>query len=183
MLLTTIARKNFFITCFSCLVAITSKADVYAFEISLDASSPLTSNEEFIYTYNITLESGESLEPNNLNSLILTSLAEVTDAQGSEPYAVDENGFDSISANFDVTVDLSPKTNFPGVIKITSTSSILGNIDYLAFFNDGSNNVASSGGQVLGPTNASSVPFTFSPSIGLFISASFLSLYYLKKNI
>ena len=183
MLSTNIVRK-IFLTCFPFLAAIASQTSVYAFEISLDKSSPVSSNGEFIYTYNITLESGESLVPNSLNDLILISLAKVTGAQASAPYSVPENGFDSTSANFEVIADLSPETNFPGVIEITSTSSLVGNVDYLAFFNDGSNVLASSVGQVQGPINSSSVPFTFSPSLGLFISANCFSAYYfLKKKI
>ena len=181
MLSTKTIAKKIFLVFFSALATITNQTRVYAFEISLASSSPISSNEEFIYIYNINLESGESLEPDNLNNLILTSLAEVTEVRAFEPYSVAENGFDSTSANFEVIADLSPETNFPGVIEITSTSSVVGNIDYLAFFNDGSSIIASSGGRVLGPTNASSVPFTFSPSLGLLISASFFSVYYLKR--
>lgn len=183
MLLTTISRKIVLLTCFSCLAAISSQTSVSAFSIALTESSPLNSNGEFIYSYDITLESGESLEPDNFHNVVLTSLTEVTGTQASSPYSVPENGFDATSANFDVVANSSSQTNFPGVIEITSTSSVVGNVDYLAFFNDGNNIIASAVGQVEGPKNPNSVPFTFSPSLGLLISASFSSMYYLKKKI
>ncbi|MGK7935692.1 MAG: hypothetical protein AB4206_07800 [Xenococcaceae cyanobacterium] len=183
MLFTTISRKIVLLTCWSCLAAIANQTSVSAFNITLTESSPLSSNGEFIYSYDITLESGESLDPDNFHNVVLTSLAEVTGAQASSPYSVPENGFDATSANFDVVANSSSQTNFPGVIEITSTSSVVGNVDYLAFFNDGNNIIASAVGQVAGPKNSNSVPFTFSPSLGLLISASFSSMYYLKKKI
>ncbi len=182
MLLTTISQKIILLTCWSCLAAIASQTSVSAFNITLTESSPVSSNGEFIYSYDITLESGESLDPDNFHNVVLTSLAEVTGAQASSPYSVPENGFDATSANFDVVANSSSQTNFPGVIEITSTSSVVGNVDYLAFFNDGNNIIASAVGQVEGPQNPNSVPFTFSPSLGLLISASFSSMYYLKKK-
>lgn len=182
MLLTTISQKIILLTCWSCLAAIASQTSVSAFNITLTESSPVSSNGEFIYSYDITLESGESLDPDNFHNVVLTSLAEVTGAQASSPYSVPENGFDATSANFDVVANSSSQTNFPGVIEITSTSSVVGNVDYLAFFNNGDNIIASAVGQVEGPQNPNSVPFTFSPSLGLLISASFSSMYYLKKK-
>lgn len=177
-----ISRKFLVFTCFSFLGAMTSQTSVYGFNILLDVSSPVNNNGEFIYTYNVTLESGESLTPNSFNDLILTSLAEVTDAQAVSPYAVPANGFDSTSANFDVVSDPSPATSFPGAIEITSTSSIVGNVDYLAFYNDSNNLPASLSGQVQGPIESNSIPFTFSPGLGLLISASFFSVYYLRRK-
>lgn len=182
MLLINVVRKFFVLTCFSCLGAITSSTSVYGFNIVLDTSSPIDDNGEFIYTYDITLESGESLVPDGFDNLILENLAEVTKVEAFSPYLVTENGFDSTSANFEVAIDSSPQTNFPGVIEITSTSSVVGNIDYVGFYNDSNNLPAISVGQVLGPIESNSIPFTFSPSLGLLISASFLGISYFKHR-
>lgn len=181
MLLTTITRKFLLFTCFSFLGVTIAKTSVYAYSISLDSSSPIEDNGEFIYTYDITLEPGESLESDSSNSLILTGLAEVIDAQAFSPYIIPENGFDSTSANFDTIADPPIRMSFPGVIEITSTSSVVGSINYDAFYNDSNNFPTFASGQTQGPVAFRPIPLTFSPGLGLLISASFFSMYYLKQ--
>lgn len=123
------------------------------------------------FSYSVTLQTGESLGTGD--PLIFQNLSGVTSASASNPYSL--VGFDPSSANFIVSANESGAQTFPGVITINSTAST-GTVNYSGGFSGGTFS-----GTINGP--AVSVPFEFSPSLGLAIMAGIFGLNYLRKQL
>lgn len=141
----------------SSIVSIQTNAE--AITVSLDGGTPSGN----VYNYSITLDNNESLD--TFDTLVFLDLADVTNATASSPFQND--GFGSEDANFSVTANTNGSQTLSNVIQITSNAPV-GIVNYDLFTNSGSFS-----NTVLGPsTTATSVPFEFSPSLGLLLMGS-----------
>ena len=148
-----------------------SQTDARALSVSLDGGAPSGN----VYNYSVTLDSDESID--TFDSLVFLNLAGVTNATASSPFAIDTNGFGSNDANFDVITNASGSQTLSSVIQITSTATV-GTVNYDLFTGSGSFS-----GTVLGPSaTTASVPFEFSPGLGIMMITSVFALNKLKNK-
>ena len=142
-------------------------APAIALDFSLESK---TGND---YSYTVALDASDSLDIGD--QLILTNLSGVTAADASSPYIL--GGFDATSANFLVNATTSGETTLTGVISLTSADS-LSDLEYQVFFTDNSTpSVASSF------ASSASVPFDFSPALGIVLVFGSLGLRQLKRKL
>lgn len=147
-----------------------SQPNAEALTFSPDNSSP----SDDVYSYSITLEPDEALEP--LDTLVLSDLEGVTDATASSPFEVSTigGGFSETDANFEVTNSVSGGQTLPSVIRVTSPAA-LNNVQYDLF---------TSSNSFSGTVNsATPVPFELSPGIGMIMAIGALSLRHLKTRL
>lgn len=148
-----------------------SQTNAEALTVSLDGGAPSGN----VYNYSITLDNSESIDI--LDTLVFLDLADVTNATASSPFQID--GFSTEDANFSVSANTTGPQTLSGVIQITSTASV-GTVNYDLF--TGGNSFSSN---VLGPstTAAASVPFEFSPALGIIMATGVLILTQLKNKL
>ena len=148
----------------------------HALSISLNNSS----SGSGIFSYDITLNAGESLAAGD-DYIYLKNLAGVTGTNAQSPYATD--GSDSTSADFLVSTtipsDTSPQT-FLNAITIISNNPT-GNITF-----EGTTDANSSeflNNNIEGPVATNAVPFDFSPSLGILTIIGFVGLNFYRQRI
>ncbi len=100
------------------------------------------------------------------------------DANANSPYIL--GGFDATSANFSVNTLTSGPATLSGVIQLESPNSLDG-LEYQAFFTDNGTPNVSSG--VVDASTSASVPFEFSPGLGIILLASGFGLRQLKQKL
>ena len=155
--------------CMAMAGTVVSAASAQAFSFSLNTHDPGAGT----YSYDITLNSGETLDIGD--PLALTGLDGITAIDSTNNADLQfSNSFGSISADFLTTNSGSGAQTFSEAIILTSGNSI-GTIDY-----SGSSSAGAFSGTTQGPV---AVPFGPSGNLGVFTLMSLIGLNHYRKKL
>ncbi|VEP14835.1 exported hypothetical protein [Hyella patelloides LEGE 07179] len=167
--------RNFFtLSCLAIAGILSNQSNAQAVSISFDS----VSNDN--YNSSITLDAGESLSSGNV--LLLTNVQGITSATTpvNSPFELSTigGGFSTINANALFEVSDSESESGPvtlsNVIQINATGS-LDNVEYKLFASDSFSGAVTN--------NSTSVPFEFSPGLGIAIATGFFGWRFLKNTV